>query len=69
MEKSVLGLGMYNNEKKTCSKNDKLGDRNSYLRYSDFRFELCKIIRKAKKLYYHEKFQSVKGNIKKHGDS
>ena len=34
-------------------------------RYTNFRLKLHKIIKAAKKSYYHRKFDNVKGNIKK----
>ena len=51
--------------KKTCSKDNKLGSEDLYKIYKDYRFELRKIIRAAKKEFYHRKFENVKGDMKK----
>ena len=50
---------------KTCSKDDKLGSEDLYKINKDCRFELRKIIRAAKKEFYHRKFENVKGDMKK----
>ena len=55
----------YKQWKKTCSKDNKLGSEDLYKIYKDYRFELRKIIRAAKKEFYHRKFENVKGDMKK----
>ena len=55
----------YKQWKKTCSKDNKLGSEDLYKIYKDYRFELRKIIRAAKKEFYHSKFENVKGDMKK----
>ena len=54
----------YKQWKKTCSKDNKLGSEELYKIYKDYRFELHKIIRAAKKEFYHRKFENVKGDMK-----
>ena len=55
----------YKRWKKTCTKHNLHGDITLYLMYKDFRKELRKIIKLAKKNYYCKKFENFKGNIKK----
>ena len=55
----------YDEWKKTCSKTNKYGDDVLYFRYKNYRQELRKTIRMAKRLYYIRKFENFKGNIKK----
>ena len=55
----------YKQWKKTCSKDNKLGSEDLYKIYKDYRFELRKIIRAAKKEFYHRKLENVKGDMKK----
>ena len=56
---------MYKRWKKTCTRADRDGNQKYYLDYSAFRRKLKHIIKKAKKLYYGEKFNKFNGNIKK----
>ena len=56
---------LYQQWKKTTSKNDKLGSLESYLIYKKFRKQLKHIIKFAKKKYYSQRFSAVKGNMKK----
>ena len=53
-----------NNGKKSCCDDNKLGDEVHYLRYKNFRLELRKLIKTAKKTYYHKKFKNVQGDVK-----
>ena len=55
----------YKEWKKSCTDKNKLGNEILYNRYKNFRLKLQKIIKAAKKSYYHRKFDNVKGNIKK----
>ena len=56
---------LYKKWKKSCTKTNLRGDNTLYLKYKVIRLELQKIIRSAKKSYYYNKFDKVKGNIKK----
>ena len=56
---------LYENWKKSVTENDKLGDHDLYLKYSDFRRSLKYIIRSAKHKYYGHKFSKFNGNMKK----
>ena len=42
-----------------------MGNEELYTRYKNFRFELRKLIKIAKRNYYCKKFESVQGNMKK----
>ena len=55
----------YEQWKKSCCDDNKLGDEELYLRYKNFRLELRKLIKTAKKTYYHKKFKNVQGDVKK----
>ena len=55
----------YDQWKKSCRDDNKLGNEELYMRYKNFRFELRKIIKLAKKTFYFKKFESVQGNMKK----
>ena len=55
----------YDQWKNSCRDDNKLGDEELYIRYKNFRFELRKIIKLAKKTFYFKKFESVQGDIKK----
>ena len=56
---------LYDQWKKSCRDDNKLGDEELYMRYKNCRFELRKIIKLAKKTFYFKKFESVQGDIKK----
>ena len=55
----------YNEWKKSCTVEDELGNEELYIRYKNFRFELRKLIKAAKRNYYCKKFESVQVNMKK----
>ena len=55
----------YEQWKKSCCDDNKLGDEELYLRYKNFRLELRKLIKTAKKTYYHKKFKNEQGDVKK----
>ena len=55
----------YEQCKKSCCDDNKLGDEELNLRKKNFRLELRKLIKTAKKTYYHKKFKNVQGHVKK----
>ena len=55
----------YDQWKKSCRDDNKLGDEELSMNYKNFRFELRKIIKLAKKTFYFKKFESVQGDKKK----
>ena len=52
----------YDQWKKSCRDDNKLGDEELYMRYKNFRFELRKIIKLAKKTFYFKKFECAGGH-------
>ena len=55
----------YSSWKKSCTKENKKGDNNLYMKYKNFRRDLRKSVKFAKKIYYCRKFDKFKGNSKK----
>ena len=56
---------LYQQWKKTTTKKDRLGNLELYLIYKKFRRQLKQIIKLAKKKHYSQRFNAVKGNMKK----
>ena len=56
---------LYDCWNKTRSRSNTGGDHDAYLKYKEFRKKLKLTIKHAKKMYYSNKFNQVKGNMKK----
>lgn len=56
---------LYKSWKRTCTKNNKVGDRALHKKYSDYRYTLKHIIKFSKNNFYGSKLQEVKGDSKK----